>query len=179
MFVNKNTKVEESQKLFDVPDTTSGKPVPLSDIDKMPTKTFITIEVKVRSVKEPIFIESKGLTCQEITVADQSGAARLSVWENEINTLKQGESYRLENVAVREYVGKKFVSTSIKGSIIKPIEDIGQIDDETEVETSADATPGKHLKEVKVVGLLKFESCNACFKCKGKIAVDEDDNEMG
>ena len=89
MFVNKNTKIEESVKLFDIPDTTSGKPVPLRDIDKMPTQTFITIEIKVSSVKEPIFIESKGLSCQEMTVANQSGAVRLSLWENEINTMKR------------------------------------------------------------------------------------------
>ena len=65
--------------------TTSCKPVPLSDIDKMTTKTFITIKDKVRSLKKPI---CKGLNCQEITVADHSGAARLSVWENKINREK-------------------------------------------------------------------------------------------
>lgn len=96
----KTPKLKNLKKLFTVPNTTSGKPVPLSDTDKMPTKTFITTEVKVCSVKEPIFIESKGLNCQEITVADQNGAARLSIWENEINTMKQGKGYRLEIAAI-------------------------------------------------------------------------------
>ena len=84
----------------------------------------------------------------------------LSVWENEINTMKQGESYHLENVPVREYIGKKFVhqkEASLKRS---------QINDETQVETSADATPGTNLKDVKIIGLQWFECYNACFKCK-------------
>ena len=46
------------------------------------------------------------------------------------------------------------------------------------METSTDANPGKHLKDVKIIGLQKFESYSACFKCKGKIAVDQDDDEM-
>ena len=128
---------------------------------------------------EPKLIESKQLNCQEMIVADESGAIHLSVLENEVNLMKQGESYRLENVSVREYVGKKFVSTSTKGSIIKAIPDIGQVDEQTQPRMSADATPGKHLKDVKVVGLQKFDTYAICFKCNSKVAVDEDDEEMG
>ena len=159
----------------------SGNAVPVCDVEKIPTKTSITIEVKVLSVMEPKLIESKQLNCQEMIVADESGAIRLSVLENEVNSMKQGESYRLENLSVREYVGKKFVSTSTKGSIIKAIPDIGQVDEQTQPRMSADATPGKHLKDVKVVGLQKFDTYAICFKCSSnlKVAVDEDDEEMG
>ena len=106
-------------------------------------------------------------------VADESGALCLSVWENEVNSMKQGESYRLENVSVREYVGKKLVSTSTKGSIIKAIPDIGQVDEQTQ--------PGMEniSKMSKVVGLQKFGTYAICFKCNSKVAVDEDDEEMG
>ena len=132
--------------------------MPLCDVEKIPTKTFLTIEIKVLSIMEPKLIESKQLNCQEMIVADESEAIRLSVWENEVNSMKQGESYQLQNVSVREYVGKKFVSTSTKESIIKAIPGIGQVDKQTQPGMSADATPGKHLKDVKVVGLQKFDT---------------------
>ena len=122
-----------------MPPTSSGNAVPLCDIEKIPTKTFIIIdsEVKVLSVMEPKLIERKQLNCQEMIVADESGALRLSVWKNEVNSMKQGESYQPENVSVCEYVGKKFVSTSTKASIIKAIPDIGQVDEQTQPEMSA------------------------------------------
>ena len=88
-----------------------------------------------------------------MTVADKSGAARPSVWEKEVGTLKQGQSYHLEKVSVREYVGGKFLSTSIKVSIITAIPDVGRIDDETQVETSADVSPGDHLANAKIIGI--------------------------
>ena len=51
-----------SEKVFTVPDTTSGKPVPLCDIEKLPTQTFITVEVKVRSVNE---LRANGLAAKK------------------------------------------------------------------------------------------------------------------
>ena len=82
-----------------------------------------------------------------MTVADSTGSIRLTVWENEINTMKQGKSYHVQNVAVCEFKGYKFVSTSIKGSLIEAIPDIGTVvDDQTQVEMSAGPTHSKTLK---------------------------------
>ena len=72
--------------------------------------------------------------------------------ENEINTTEQGKSYHVQNVAVREFKGNRFVPTSIKGSLIEAIPEIGTVvDDQTQVQMSAGPTHSKHIKNVKVV----------------------------
>ena len=75
----------------------------------------------------------------------------------------------MQNVAVCEFKGNKFVSTSNKGRLIEAIPDIETVvDNQTQVEMSAGPTYSKHIKNVKVVGMQKFDRYTACLKCNGK-----------
>ena len=64
---------------------------------------------------------------QDITIGDASGTNMLAVWGNDIGTMKKGKSYRIIRVCVKEYHGKKNLSTSKEGSGIHLIEDIGDV----------------------------------------------------
>ena len=180
VFVNKHTTIQKSDKVFALPPTTSCRTVTVDDIYKLPVKTFVNIKVTVCCVEEPEFISSKSLNCQQMSVADSTGSVRLTVWENEINTMEEGKSYHVQNVSIREFMGNKFVSTSIKGSLIEAIPDIGKvIDTQAQEEMSAGPTRTKYIKNVKVVGVQKFDTYTACLKCKGKVMMDDKDEEIG
>ena len=56
-----------------------------------------------------------------------SGTARLIVWGKEIEEVR---SYRLSGMMVREFRGKKFLSTSKEMSAIESISDIGVVEEE-------------------------------------------------
>ena len=140
MFVNQHTSIANSDKNFTIPPSTLAETVPLSQVQKLPKHTRITVEVKVRSVTEPKYIDSKKLKLQELVVADSSGAVRLSIWENEIGSMEQAESYHIENVTIREYSGQRFISTSPQKSEIIPIEDIGPVDADLDVKMAESST---------------------------------------
>ena len=69
----------------------------------LPSKMSELSTLMVNFVMELKLIESKGLNSQEMIVADKSGAVCLSVWENKVNTMKQGKTYMYHD-EVREYV---------------------------------------------------------------------------
>ena len=180
VFVNKHATITKSDKVFTAPTSTTGQTTPIKEICDLSVNTFVEVKVTVCSVNDPQCITTKSLTCQELMVADSTGSTRLTVWENEINTMEKGKSYHLQNVSVREFKGNKFLSTSIKGSLIKEIQDIGKVvQDQTQLEVITGPTRTTHIKNVKVVGVQKFDTYNACFTCNGKIIADDKDEEIG
>ena len=50
---------------------------------------------------------------QDVIIKDKSGAAKLTVWDEDVNTMTVGKSYKLTGMLVREYLGNKYLSTSI------------------------------------------------------------------
>lgn len=51
---------------------------------------------------------SGGKKKQDVLVGDSTGVARVTVWESEIGKLKEGESYKLTGMMVREFKGRNF-----------------------------------------------------------------------
>ena len=100
MFVNQHTSIQNSEKNFTVPLSTSAETVHLNEVQVLPKHTRITVEVKVISVNEPKYIDSKKLNVQELAVADSSAAVCLSIWEDKIATMEQAQSYRIQNVTI-------------------------------------------------------------------------------
>ena len=68
---------------------------------------------------------SKDLLKQDCTIADSMGSLRIVLWESDTNKLKEGMSYRLEKVTIREYRSIKYLSLSEAGEVIE-ISDIIQ-----------------------------------------------------
>ena len=62
-------------------------------------------------------------------MGDSTGVARVTVWESEIGKLKEGESYKLTGMMVREFKGKKFLFTSKDKSAFESIADIGVLEE--------------------------------------------------
>ena len=47
---------------------------------------------------------------QEVSVADHTCTAKLTLWEEQVGCLREGASYRLESFVVREWGGVKYLS---------------------------------------------------------------------
>lgn len=70
---------------------------------------------------------------QDITIADSSGLTKLTVWEDEIGTMEEEQSYIISGVVVREFKGLKFLSTSKQDLFVaEKIKDIGDVQEDNE-----------------------------------------------
>jgi hypothetical protein len=179
IFVSNSTKIEKSKKAFTIPcDTSQDAIVPIDKLSETSSSKHITIEVKVVSIDEPSIIPTNGKRIQELTVADATAQVRLTIWEQEIGTMQLNQSYHLKNVTVREFRDKKFLSTSKYGTTINTIEDIGDVytGNPENPQTDGDL---RHLSNIKIIGVRNFSTYSACFKCGGKVNIDEDDEETG
>lgn len=117
---------------------------------------------------------------QDLVIADSSGSARLTVWEEVIGKVVKGKSYRFIGMMVREFKGRKFLSTSKTDSKVEEIGDIGEVEvDEEEVEEGGSRALAKLVNGVRVVGVDRLTLYKGCLKCSSKVEVDIDDEEVG
>lgn len=103
--------------------------VHLDEIKRLDVSECITCEVKVLSVETPVI--RRGFHIQEFIVGDAKGTIRLTVWENQIESMEVEKSYRVSNVTVKEFNGEKNLST-VKGTSCIEIDDIGDVYTEDE-----------------------------------------------
>ncbi len=183
IYVGKCTGVEKSEKSFDVTglaDMKFGKTVELSELGNLDQFQRVTVAVKAIRVDKAIEVTG-GKKKQDVVVGDGSGTARATIWEDEIGKIEEGKSYRLCGMLVREYLRTRFLSTSREKSRIEEIDDIGAVKEKKEVAeegSQSDMLP-THVKRARIVGVLDLEAYRVCMKCKGKVVVDEEDEELG
>ena len=107
VLVTKFTKVEKSPKSFDVSKgATCENVVEVSKVKELASFERVTVQEKAVRVDDSIDV-SGGKRKQDILVADASGNVRLTVWEAEVGNVKEGASYRLGGLMVRDYRGMK------------------------------------------------------------------------
>ena len=82
-------------------------------------------------------------------------------------------------VSLREYKGKKFLSTSQGVIAIEQIDNIAAIEEDEIIEAQSDNNDVQHIKNMKTVGVLKLQPYNTYFNCGGEVTVSEDNEEMG
>ena len=110
--------------------------------------------MKALRVDDPIQVTG-GKKKQDIIVGDSTGTARLTLWENEIGSIKEDNSYKLNGMTVREYRGIRFLSTSKDNSHILEVDDIGSVQEEEEVPLNTNistvkngCTGSRHLQQL-------------------------------
>ena len=120
----------------------------------------VMVYVKAILVNDPVQLNDK--LKQDIIVADATGTARLTVWEDHCNSLQQGRSYHLKNYVVRVFQAVKYLSRG-EGSQLLAIEDIGHV--AAEVEEDQEIT----YKHVTIIGVPQLDSYKSCLKCKARV----------
>ena len=84
----------------------------LIDISQLPiTNEYetVTLHAQVIEVADPETV-GKGLTKREITIAENTEAAILTMWGGDVDKVSIANSYRFHRVVVRTYRGKHQLS---------------------------------------------------------------------
>ena len=102
---------------------------------------MVSLQGKVLSVKEAREVGSpkKRLKLMEAVIADESGSVPLDVWESNIDQIKQGQVYKLNQVQVRVWSARKKLSTTLKTTIV-PLEEPSLANIQRNTDTSDDVT---------------------------------------
>ena len=100
------------------------------------------------------------LTKQGFTIADTTAACRGVLWEKDVGTLREEQSYKFTNVTIRTFNGVKYLSLSENAKIIT-VDDIGEVVDD-------DVEEGKVVKG-EIIGVLTCDEYVSCRACKAKV----------
>ena len=118
--------------------------------------------MKVIAINEPLNV-SGGKTKQDITVADSTSMSRLTLWQENVDTLTQNQSYHISNMVVREHQNQKYLSMACIGTTIEPIDDIG------DVVPLSDGSQQLEITDATLIGVIQLHSYQACMKCKARV----------
>lgn len=109
---------------------------------------------------------------QNALVANNSGMAKIALWENDVNRLKKNITYRFDDMVVREFRGQMQLSTTKDSdSLMTEIDDLGTVKQDN------DLLLNSTLKEAIIVGVCSLEEHSICLKCNGKVT--NTGNEFG
>ena len=143
----------------------------LEKVQELSQYQRINVRVKVMHMEDVTELRS-GEKVQEVIIADATGQVKLAVWGEHLGAVKEGCSFEIHGLMVKDYCGYKSLSTAKEMCTIKEIDDIGPL--------STDATQCdiRVIQGVHVFAVDKLEIYNSCVKCRGRVDLEEDD-EMG
>ena len=187
VLVTKNTDLSTSDQHFDLDTSSSavskgmGTTIELSELQDK--EKYQCVNMKVKAIREEEIEEVPGgKKIQNIIIADKTATARLTVWEAEIGKIEAGKSYDLTGLVVREFRGRKFLSTSKDKSNIVDAEDIGEVADETAGDNSpTNMTNPSYswVHNIRVIGVMNLDKYNCCINCSTKLVPDAEDLDLG
>ena len=109
VILKSSTEIGESPRSFDTTVFTTSEPeasvITLNQIGSLDNYRKVVADVKVLSMMEPINV-SGGKKKQDVTISDESGTTKLTLWEEHVDSLVADSSYRLKNFLVREYASE-------------------------------------------------------------------------
>ena len=166
---NDRTKVVSSPRKFQLDGTVdrhaSIKVLSISEACKLSPGSLVSMMVKIQSVDAPVEIlrsdKQTHVTKQDCNIADATGSCRLVLWADRVGTLKEGRSYHLKSVAVRQYKNQKYMSVLEHTTDMENIDDIGAVDVRC-------ATTDKTIVG-EISSVLSFERYLSCPECKSKV----------
>ena len=101
-------------------------------------------------------------------VSDSTGPARLTLWEADIDTLQEFQSYVFRDMNVRSFKNDEYLTKPRDTASIEQTDDIGEVADD---DLPTDSTT---LSGVEVIGVQSLQSYSACVACNAKVdIVDE------
>ena len=160
LHMHKNTEVLKSPTKLDASAITSNSSSDLITLDELPKLDqyqTVSVNLKVINIKS----EEEGLVKQDCVVGDPTGTARITLWEDNVGVLAEGD---LSGVKVRSFKGQKYLSIPKIGFQCMPIADIGTV-----CTTTPDIDEVHSIDRVQVQGVKYFDTYRACYSCKAKV----------
>ena len=160
-----HTQIEPTDADFNVQSmnlkTVGSKQISLDQLVHIKEFDRVTVTIKVTKADEPQVV-GEGKTKQELTIADATSSAVLTLWETDIKScaLKIGQSYQLNRVQVRIFRGKYYLYFPMTGASVDTIEDIGEVIDDSLLE---DSPSNELVKAASVVGINQLQNTHVYF----------------
>ena len=76
-----------------------GQTISLDELPDLPQFHRVSVTIKALRVDDPVQIPS-GKMKQDVIVGDNTRTTRLTLWEEDIGSMEQGNSYKLQGVTV-------------------------------------------------------------------------------
>ena len=172
VLLKSNSRVEASSRKFSVDDIANiaAPHITLDQLDGKNVFDSVSVAAKVIRVDDPVKVAGEK-TKQDVIIADSTAAAKICLWEGNVNCLLSGRSYTLKNIHVQSFQNHKFLSVPREGASIAEVDDIGEVWEDHVAEEPIT------IHGAEVVAVLGLESYFACFVCKSK--VEHTENKMG
>lgn len=172
VLLKSTTKITKSSKEFVIPEAEFSENEPkniiLSELGEMEEYQTVNVKVKVISVTEPQIVgTARQLKKQDVTVADSSDVARVTLWEDDIDCLEEEQCYLLKKFSIREYNAVKYMTMSRNESKVEKISDI--IDVSTDCEQKLNCEPTSTLRMVKIIAVISLDSHKVCLRCRARV----------
>ncbi len=100
---------------------------------------------------------------QDVTLSDQSGTIKLTLWQSDIGSLKVETTYNFTNLSVRSYLNTKYLSHSMSGL------EYDVIDDMSDVVQAIDGDEPDLLRDASVVVILNIKKIKSCIACNKRV----------
>ena len=131
--VNNKTKLSLSPRKI-IPVQTPIKTITLKKLSDIPDFNIVTVSAKIAKAGEKVEVKP-GLFKQDLSISDETGTARLTLWQDTIDSLTVGTSYCLQGLQVRSFNDQKYLSEPKSGFKFSVVEDI-QIHNEEDKQVS-------------------------------------------
>ena len=134
--------------------------ITLSGLDKEPEFQRVNVKVKIAHVAEVVTLDNNR-KLQNVTVADESGTAMVTLWQNDVGKVVTGKTYIIENLMVKCYRGEWSLTSPKSGIVIRETESLPEV-----VEVSAQNNNIGTLKNARIIGVRNLQCYRLCPMCK-------------
>ena len=118
LWINNSTRIDDApDTLIDFPYTKIKVEVPsltsINDLQNVQVNQLVTLHGKVLfGTNKSEKVGSKGLVKIEGFLVDETGSIAVTVWNDQIAQLEDGNCYEAHSVRLRQYNGEKYITTT-------------------------------------------------------------------
>ena len=137
----------------------------LEELDEKTIFERVSVNIKVIKKMESEIVLT-GKKKQDVIVGNSSATGKVTLWENNIDSLQEQASYTLENFVVCEYNNyycSKYLGMGLQGSQIIPIGDIGN------VKQAEEATTSSEILNAVIIGVSHLSNHKLCLRCNAQV----------
>ena len=157
-----HTKIEKSAIDFDIsdPKTVGSMVINLDQLSSLDEHTRVTVRGTVIKVHVPQKVGQRRVLKQDITIADQTSTATITLWDKHVGILQPNSTYQFNRLETCIYNGKVYLSfpSVVSFDRIEPITDLCTSD-------PASSSEEEDLTPASVTGVKDLETFYACFNC--------------
>ena len=159
---------------FDISNVGS-KDITLSNISQMKQYDKVTVKAKVIKVN-PVVLVGTGKHKQDVHIADNTGCTVLTLWEDDIDMLEEGQSYHLSKLIVQLFQGSYSLSFG-SVAVATAIEDLANVIRGDMCTCTGQSQPLEYTlasMEIVSVCISKTYMCLSCGKSSQVMELDEE-----